>query len=54
MRTALKGVEQGLLRRNPERSGRETVDVAPGSVEGDKERVQVFSGTVIMRKGRGD
>ena len=31
----------------------DTVDVATRIVEGDKERVQVFSGTVIMRKGRG-
>jgi large subunit ribosomal protein L19 len=31
----------------------DTVDVHTRIVEGDKERVQVFSGTVIMRKGRG-
>ena len=31
----------------------DTVDVATRIVEGEKERVQVFSGTVIMRKGRG-
>jgi len=31
----------------------DTVDVATRIVEGDKERVQVFSGTVIMKKGRG-
>src|SRR3990170_8821324 len=31
----------------------DTVDVATRIIEGDKERLQVFSGTVIMRKGRG-
>jgi|SRR5687768_12370400 len=31
----------------------DTVDVATRIIEGDKERVQIFSGTVIMRKGRG-
>jgi large subunit ribosomal protein L19 len=31
----------------------DTVDVATRIVEGEKERIQVFSGTVIMRKGRG-
>src|SRR3954465_751123 len=31
----------------------DTVDVATRIVEGDKERLQTFSGTVIMRKGAG-
>ena len=31
----------------------DTVDVATRIVEGDKERIQVFSGTVIMKRGRG-
>ena len=31
----------------------DTVDVHTRIIEGEKERVQVFSGTVIMRKGRG-
>src|SRR5215213_4636772 len=31
----------------------DTVDVSTRIVEGDKERLQVFSGTVIMRKGKG-
>jgi large subunit ribosomal protein L19 len=31
----------------------DTVDVATRIVEGDKERIQVFSGTVIMKKGSG-
>src|SRR3990170_6555291 len=31
----------------------DTVDVHTRIVEGEKERIQVFSGTVIMKKGRG-
>lgn len=31
----------------------DTVDVATRIVEGEKERIQVFSGIVIMSKGRG-
>src|SRR2546423_12480319 len=31
----------------------DTVDVHTRIVEGDKERIQIFSGTVIMRKGKG-
>src|SRR5881394_1646489 len=31
----------------------DTVDVATRIIEGEKERIQVFSGTVIMKKGRG-
>ena len=31
----------------------DTVDVHTRIIEGEKERVQVFSGTVIMRRGRG-
>jgi large subunit ribosomal protein L19 len=31
----------------------DTVDVATRIVEGEKERIQIFSGTVIMKKGRG-
>jgi large subunit ribosomal protein L19 len=31
----------------------DTVDVATRIVEGEKERIQTFSGTVIMKKGRG-
>lgn len=31
----------------------DTVDVATRIVEGDKQRIQVFSGIVIMSKGRG-
>jgi len=31
----------------------DTIDVHTRIIEGEKERIQVFSGTVIMRKGRG-
>jgi large subunit ribosomal protein L19 len=31
----------------------DTVDVHTRIIEGEKERIQVFTGTVIMRKGRG-
>ena len=31
----------------------DTVDVSTRIIEGEKERIQIFSGTVIMRKGRG-
>jgi large subunit ribosomal protein L19 len=31
----------------------DTVDIHTRIVEGDKERIQVFSGTVIMKKGAG-
>jgi large subunit ribosomal protein L19 len=42
------------LKKNPPQFDvGDTVDVATRIIEGDKERIQVFSGTVIMRKGRG-
>jgi large subunit ribosomal protein L19 len=45
-------VEQPHLKKEPPqfRVG-DTVDVHTRIVEGDKERIQVFSGTVIMRRG---
>lgn len=50
----LKGVEQAHLKKDvPQFQVGDTVDVATRIVEGDKERIQVFSGTVIMRKGAG-
>ncbi len=49
----IQEVEQAYLKEvSPFRVG-DTVDVATRIVEGEKERVQVFSGTVIMRKGSG-
>lgn len=47
-------VEQAYLKKDiPQFQVGDTVDVATRIIEGDKERIQVFSGTVIMRKGRG-
>src|SRR5947208_10188126 len=47
-------VEQSSLKKDvPQFSVGDTVDVHTRIVEGDKERIQIFSGTVIMRKGAG-
>ena len=50
----LEKVEQNHLKDNaPSFAIGDTVDVHIKIVEGEKQRVQVFSGTVIARKGRG-
>lgn len=50
----LKGVEEAHLKKEVAQfQVGDTVDVATRIVEGDKERIQTFSGTVIMRKGAG-
>src|SRR4028118_1138143 len=50
----LENIEKPHLKADaPQFTVGDTVDVHTRIVEGDKERVQVFSGTVIMRKGRG-
>lgn len=49
----IRAVEQPHLRNVTSFEVGDTVDVATRIVEGDKERLQVFSGTVIMRKGAG-
>ena len=50
----LENVEKDYLKKQPPQfEVGDTVDVATRIIEGDKERVQVFTGTVIMRKGRG-
>jgi large subunit ribosomal protein L19 len=47
-------VEAAYLKKDaPIFSVGDTVDVHTRIVEGDKERIQVFSGTVIMKKGSG-
>jgi large subunit ribosomal protein L19 len=47
-------VEQAYLKKDvPQFSVGDTVDVHTRIVEGDKERIQIFSGTVLMKKGRG-
>ena len=52
--TLLASVEATSLKKEaPTFNIGDTVDVATRIVEGDKERLQTFSGTVIMRKGRG-
>lgn len=50
----IKKIEQPYLKAEPPqfRVG-DTVDVHTRIIEGEKERIQVFSGTVIMRKGSG-
>src|SRR6266487_6323651 len=48
----LKHVESQYLKKDvPQFRVGDTVDVHTRIVEGDKERIQVFAGTVIMRKG---
>ena len=50
----IENIEKPHLKSDvPQFSVGDTVDVHTRIVEGDKERVQVFSGTVIMRKGKG-
>src|SRR3954469_13576184 len=50
----VEAVEKAYLKKEiPQFQVGDTVDVATRIIEGDKERIQTFSGTVIMRKGRG-
>ena len=50
----LKLVEATQMKTGiPEFSPGDTLNVHVRVIEGDKERIQVFSGTVIMRKGEG-
>ena len=50
----IENIEKPHLKSDvPQFSVGDTVDVHTRIVEGDKERIQVFSGTVIMRKGKG-
>jgi large subunit ribosomal protein L19 len=47
-------VEQPHLKKEvPQFAVGDTVDVATRIIEGEKERIQVFSGVVIMKKGSG-
>src|SRR4051794_34170675 len=43
----------GIRKDVPQFEVGDTVDVHTRIVEGDKERIQVFTGTVIMKRGRG-
>ena len=50
----LEKVEKAYLKQSPpEFAVGDTVDVSTRIIEGEKERIQVFSGTIIMRRGRG-
>ena len=50
----MEKIEQAYIKKNrPEFSVGDTVSVSVRIVEGQKERTQVFSGTVISRKGKG-
>jgi len=52
--TLIENVEKNYLKKEmPQFEVGDTVDVATRIVEGEKERIQVFAGTVIMKKGRG-
>jgi large subunit ribosomal protein L19 len=50
----IENVEQAYLKKDvPSFDVGDTVDVATRIIEGDKERTQIFSGVVIMKRGRG-
>ena len=50
----IESVEKNYLKSEPPQFlVGDTVDVATKIIEGEKERIQTFSGTVIMKKGRG-
>ena len=50
----IEGIEKLHLKKDvPAFRVGDTVDVSTRIIEGDKERIQVFSGTVIMKKGAG-
>lgn len=50
----IKHVEARHLKKDiPQFRVGDTVDVSTRIIEGEKERLQVFSGTVLMRKGAG-
>src|SRR5688500_15129921 len=50
----LEQVEQAYLKKDiPQFTVGDTVDVHTRIIEGEKERIQIFAGTVIMKKGRG-
>lgn len=50
----VENIEKAHLKKDiPQFAVGDTVDVHTRIIEGEKERIQVFTGTVIMRKGRG-
>lgn len=54
MNLLIKQFENSICKQNiPDFSVGDTIRVATKIIEGDKERIQVFQGTVIARKGGG-
>ena len=50
----IEQVEQAYLKKDiPQFTVGDTVDVHTRIIEGEKERIQIFAGTVIMKKGKG-
>ena len=50
----LENVEKNYLKKEQlQFEVGDTVDVSTRIIEGEKERIQIFAGTVIMKKGRG-
>lgn len=50
----MQGVAKPYLKKDvPQFAVGDTVDVATRIIEGEKERIQVFTGIVIMKKGSG-
>jgi large subunit ribosomal protein L19 len=50
----IKNIEDQQIKKDiPQFEVGDTVDVATRIIEGDKERIQVFGGVVIMKKGSG-
>ena len=50
----LEAIEADYLKKDiPQFTVGDTVDVHTRIVEGEKERIQIFAGTVIMKKGKG-
>src|SRR6059058_5928484 len=50
----IQAVEQPYLKKDvPQFQVGDTVDIHTRIIEGEKERIQVFSGTVIMKRGAG-
>jgi large subunit ribosomal protein L19 len=50
----IQAIEEGFLKKNiPQFNVGDTVNVHMRIIEGEKERIQMFSGTVIARRGNG-
>ena len=48
-----KAVQAGMKKELPQFSVGDTVNVSVRIIEGEKERIQIFTGTVIARRGSG-